>query len=120
MTEAAPEKSRVAEFCAALPSLRADAAAHGWSDRLRETVDQLTSESAGADDPLRELWRFLGLQTDTRGSDFNASRVGLTPTPPPAGAFQCPRSRCTRVQRRLPGDPPPDCELYGQPMVWHR
>lgn len=112
---------RVAEFCSALPQLRTMAVRQGWSGRLRGVVATLRADPADAIGALDTLWSFLELDASVgRGVDLDIGRIGVIPTPPPDGAYVCPREVCVRLYRRAPAEPVPACEVFGVSMVWQR
>jgi hypothetical protein len=113
-------RHRIAEFCAALPQLRTAAAQQGWAEQLHGTVEAVQADPAGAPQALSQLWRFLGLDVAGRGADIDAGLTGHAPTPPPGGAYACPRQACARLHPRAPGEPTPACEVFRVSMVWQR
>ena len=119
-TEDEGASCRLAEFCISLPQMQTAAAREGWLARLAETVGALQADPGAGDGKLIVLRRLLGIGGSARGADVEIGRSGHAPTPPPGGAYTCPRQLCIRWESRAPGEPVSACNLFGESLVWHR
>ncbi|GLL05107.1 hypothetical protein [Dactylosporangium matsuzakiense] len=117
-TDDTSARTAIGTFCTSLPQLTQMAAAEGWTERLRLDTTAVRTEPATAPTVVTALWRFLGLSIDGRGHDVRAGLLGHSATPPPDSRYACPGDRCSRTDRRVPGEPAPVCGLFGDAMVW--
>ena len=104
----------LALLCEELRELRALASSNG----LEEAFDSLTEDvRAGAEVGTRriELLRQLGVPA---GSGLRSifKPAGLGEGRPTAELYGCPKTRCTRLWVRPPGDPIPTCPVYRKPL----
>ena len=110
------ERRALAEFCESLPELRRQASGEGWQDELDEKCSQLRAADRPATEIIKALLGMLGLAAVARGSGGLVSLLGARKAPPPAGAYRCPRDRCSRTREREPSGPISRCSLFSEPL----
>ncbi|WP_189551033.1 hypothetical protein [Streptomyces lavendofoliae] len=115
MESSAVDADGLSRLCGDLPELREQARLDGWSAELGLMLTGLRAGTLPVPTALERVCDRLGLPVRPRGY---APVPGQDPAPPPAGAYTCPGGRCSRVERREPGGPLPECAVFDAPLTF--
>jgi hypothetical protein len=104
-----------------LPTLRR--LTRGAAGQRRRAQLELIARAARDGEDIGPLLRAAGLLDDEpdtttvpRDSEHPPPTAIGGPGKPVSGDYVCPDSRCTRVERRGPSQPVPECEVLGKTL----
>lgn len=115
MNSSTEDASELTWFCDELPDLIEEARQQGWSMELERARQELRTGTRPAALVLEVVRDRLGIPTRPRGY---TSVPGQDPAPPPPGFYTCPSRSCSRLERRGPGSPLPECALLDEPLTF--
>lgn len=103
------DRQRLAMFCQELPRLQDIARSEDWEIGLVEDLEAAQRGLANGWSVLVARWDSLGIVTDSRSG---LATLPYLESPPPKGAYVCPRSICGAHVSREPSGNIPRCNIF--------